>query len=77
MQVVLRQDVDNVGLRGEVVAALGRCESSTASFGLAFANSLVTILREGVEVILLLAMLFALVGKAGVPKAKAAISLWK
>jgi high-affinity iron transporter len=62
-------------LRGEVVAALERSDTASAgSFGLAFANSLVTILREGVEVILLLAMLFALVGKAGLPKAKAAIS---
>ena len=62
------------GLRGEVVAAIGRSESSTAgSFGLAFANSLVTILREGVEVILLLTMLVALVAKAGQPKALGAI----
>jgi high-affinity iron transporter len=62
------------GLRGEIVAALGRCESSTAgSFGLAFANSLVTILREGVEVILLLTMLVALVAKAGQPRALGAI----
>ena len=62
------------GLRGEIVAALARSESSTAgSFGLAFANSLVTILREGVEVILLLTMLVALVAKAGQPRALGAI----
>ena len=62
------------GLRGEVTAALARCESSTAgSFGLAFANSLLTILREGVEVILLLTMLVTLVAKAGQPKALGAI----
>ncbi len=69
----LADDLDR--LRGEVVAALDRSDAASAgSFGLAFVNSLVTILREGVEVILLLAMLFALVGKAGLPKAKAAIS---
>jgi high-affinity iron transporter len=60
------------GLRGEIVAALGRCESD-ASFGLAFVNSLVTILREGVEVILLLTMLVALVAKAGHPRGLGAI----
>jgi len=62
------------GLRSDVVAALARSDSSTAgSFGLAFANSLVTILREGVEVILLLTMLVALVAKAGQPNALSAI----
>ncbi len=62
------------GLRGEVVAALARSESSAVgSFGPAFATSLVTILREGVEVILLLAMLVALVVKAGHPKGLGAI----
>jgi len=36
-------------LRAEVVAALDRADSASAgSFGLAFVNSLVTILREGV-----------------------------
>ncbi len=68
----LASDLD--GLRGEVVAALDRSERAAAgSFGLAFANSLVTILREGVEVILLLTMLFALVAKAGQPRARSAI----
>ena len=62
------------GLRGEVVAALDRADSATAgSFGLAFSTSLLTILREGVEVILLLTMLVALVAKAGQPKALTAI----
>jgi high-affinity iron transporter len=62
------------GLRGDVAVALARCESSSAgSFGLALANSLLTILREGVEVILLLTMLVALVAKAGQPKALGAI----
>jgi high-affinity iron transporter len=62
------------GLRAEVGSALGRSEAAAAgSFGLAFVNSLVTILREGVEVILLLAMLFALVAKVGQPRARSAI----
>ncbi len=66
--------VDLEGLRGDVVAALGRADSATAgSFGLAFSTSLLTILREGVEVILLLTMLIALVAKAGQPRAMAAI----
>ncbi len=43
------------------------------SFGPAFAASLVTILREGVEVILLLTMLIALAAKAGQPRAMTAI----
>ncbi len=61
-------------LRAEVVAALGRSEAATAgSFGPAFAASLVTMLREGVEVILLLTMLVALVAKAGQPRAMGAI----
>lgn len=37
----------------------------SGTFGLAFTNSLITILREGVEVILLLTMLVALVAKTG------------
>jgi high-affinity iron transporter len=62
------------GLRGEVVAALARAESSVAgSFSPAFLTSLVTILREGVEVILLLTMLVALVAKAGQPNGLSAI----
>lgn len=62
------------GLRSEVAAALGRAETATAgSFGPAFAASLVTALREGVEVILLLTMLVALVAKAGQPGGMRAI----
>lgn len=54
------------GLRREVETALGRSEAKpVGSFGPAFAASLVTILREGIEVILLLTMLVALVAKTG------------
>ena len=61
-------------LRGEIGSALSRAETSSAgSFGPAFAASLVTALREGVEVILLLTMLVALVAKAGQPGAMGAI----
>ena len=61
-------------LRDEVASALDRSEAvAVGSFGAAFSLSLVTILREGVEVILLLAMLIALVAKAGQPGAMAAI----
>ena len=61
-------------LRSEIKAALGRSEAvAVGSFGAAFSLSLVTILREGVEVILLLAMLIALVAKSGQPGAMAAI----
>jgi high-affinity iron transporter len=66
---------DLAGLRGSIVAALDRSETSKAgSFGLAFANSLVTAVREGVEVILLLTMLVALVAKTGQRRALAAIA---
>jgi high-affinity iron transporter len=58
-------------LQSDVVEALAR--SSEVSFSLAFLNSLVTILREGVEVILLLTMLVAMVVKAGQPRAMRAI----
>lgn len=61
-------------LRSEVAAALGRAQAAgTGTFGPAFFASLVTILREGVEVILLLTMLIALVIKTGQPRALAAI----
>ena len=61
-------------LRNEVAAALTRSGSvAVGSFGAAFGWSLVTILREGVEVILLLAMLIALVRKTGQAGAMAAI----
>ena len=48
-------------------------QALVGSFSPAFVASLVTILREGVEVILLLAMLIALAAKAGQPRALAAI----
>jgi high-affinity iron transporter len=57
------------GLQTDVEAALGRSEAERAgTFGAAFVNSLVVILREGAEVILLLAMLVALAVKAGEAK---------
>jgi high-affinity iron transporter len=61
-------------LRAEVASAIERSRSG-GTFGTAFFASLVTILREGVEVILLLTMLIALVAKAGQPKALRAIRL--
>ena len=62
------------GLRSAVTAAVDKADAALAgSFGPAFVASLVTILREGVEVILLLAMLIALASKAGQPRALAAI----
>ena len=48
-------------------------EQAMGSFASAFGVSLITIVREGVEVILLLAMLFALVAKTGQVGAKKAI----
>jgi high-affinity iron transporter len=62
------------GLRAEVASAIERSRAG-GTFGTAFFASLVTILREGVEVILLLTMLIALVAKAGQPKALRAIRL--
>jgi high-affinity iron transporter len=59
-------------LREEIAAAVGRSQGG-GTFATAFFASLVAILREGVEVILLLTMLIALVVKAGQPKALAAI----
>jgi high-affinity iron transporter len=59
-------------LRGEISDAINRSRSG-GTFGAAFFASLVTALREGVEVILLLTMLLALVAKAGQPKALSAI----
>ena len=60
------------GLQKDVSDALDRVRLG-GSFGAAFVASLVTILREGVEVILLLTMLIALVAKTGQPKALQAI----
>ncbi len=52
-------------LSGEVERLVTHLESQPAGqFGSAFAASLITIVREGVEVILIVAMLLALVGKA-------------
>ena len=53
------------GLQAEVEALVNRLEARPAgTFGTAFFESLITIVREGVEVILVLAMLIALVTKA-------------
>lgn len=58
------------GFQVDVDAALERVEGrASGSFAPAFAASLLTIVREGVEVILLIAMLLALVAKAGRPDA--------
>jgi high-affinity iron transporter len=62
-------------LTSEIRSSVEHFDARAAgTFGLGFAASLGTILREGVEVILLLTMLFALVAKAGQPRALA--SLW-
>jgi high-affinity iron transporter len=54
------------GLQTDVETALGRSEAQRAgTFGAAFVNSLIVILREGAEVILLLAMLVALAARSG------------
>ena len=56
------------GLKAEVDAALLRAEGErVGTFAPAFFASLITVLREGVEVILLLTMLTALSTKAGRP----------
>jgi FTR1 family protein len=53
-------------LQAQVASALGRSAAErTGTFGPAFAASLVTILREGIEVILVLTMLIALATRAG------------
>jgi len=53
------------GLSTEVESLIARLEARPAgTFGPAFFSSLITILREGVEVILILTMLLALVAKA-------------
>jgi high-affinity iron transporter len=84
----LRGEV-GTGLRGEALdqrlsaihqdtaQALATASDTRASvFGLAFAASLGTILREGVEVILLLTMLLALIAKAGRPRGATAALWW-
>jgi high-affinity iron transporter len=61
------------GLYKEVDGLVARLEARPAgAFGTAFFESLITIVREGVEVILVLAMLIALVAKAAQPSAGAA-----
>jgi high-affinity iron transporter len=55
---------DLAALHDRIAAAAGQLDGN-ASFGLAFAVSLGTILREGVEVILILGMLVAAVARAG------------
>jgi high-affinity iron transporter len=56
------------GLRADIEAAIRRIDARpSGGFGLAFIASLGTILREGVEVILLLTMLLALVSRSGRP----------
>src|SRR5438105_1532835 len=55
-------DLDS--LHGEITASMRQIDAERAgSFGLAFTLSLGTILREGVEVILLLTMLIAVAAK--------------
>jgi hypothetical protein len=55
-------------LRVDIESAVARLDAEpSGGFGLAFLASLGTIVREGVEVILLLTMLFALVAKSGRP----------
>jgi high-affinity iron transporter len=59
-------------LDAEVESLVARLEARPAgAFGTAFFESLITIFREGVEVILVLAMLIALVAKAGQPASQA------
>ncbi len=61
-------------LSTEVEASLAKIEARpSGAFAPAFAASLVTILREGVEVILILTMLLTLVAKTGQPGARRAI----
>jgi high-affinity iron transporter len=59
-------------LQQDVVSAIDQSQAG-GTFGTAFFASLITILREGVEVILLLTMLISLVAKTGQPKALSAI----
>ena len=68
----LRDQLDELqtAIDGTVTAA---GQALAGSFSPAFVASLVTILREGVEVILLLTMLIALAAKAGQPRALTAI----
>jgi high-affinity iron transporter len=56
--------------------ALQTAGGQASAFGLSFAASLGTILREGLEVILILTMLLALVAKAGRPRGARAALWW-
>ena len=68
----LRDQLDELRLAiDQTVTTAG--QALAGSFSPAFVASLVTILREGVEVILLLTMLIALAAKAGQSRAMAAI----
>jgi high-affinity iron transporter len=61
-------------LHAEVARAIDRVAADSAgAFGTAFLASLFTIVREGVEVILIITMLLALVDKAGRGEARGAI----
>jgi high-affinity iron transporter len=61
-------------LEVEVEKSLARSEAAAVgTFAPAFVTSLITILREGVEIILILAMLIALATKTGQPSALRAI----
>lgn len=75
------------GLRGEELrgelerlqvavgdAVRGQESGSASSFGIAFTASFGTILREGIEVILILTMLLALAEKTGQPRARRALN---
>jgi high-affinity iron transporter len=62
------------GFQSDVAATLDRSGSAPlGAFGAALGVSFLTIVREGLEVILLLTMLFALVAKTGQPRYRAAL----
>jgi len=69
----LQAALGDLGLDIETELAKTRSATGRSTFALLFAASLGLILREGLEVILLLTMLFALVAKAGQPKAMRAL----
>jgi high-affinity iron transporter len=69
----LKAGLGDLRLEIETELAKTQAASGRSAFALLFAASLGLILREGLEVILLLTMLFALVAKAGQPKAMRAL----
>jgi high-affinity iron transporter len=71
-----RELADRLGVLGdEVGRSLTRSEAASAgTFAPAFVASLITIVREGAEIILILAMLIALAAKAGQASALRAIA---